>query len=1809
MASPTQNESGESFNIALTPAGSHAGHKIDDYSLALAPNLPVPLHINKVIVGELQNALASMKLNARWADLSRATKEAMTLYNSLVMLKNRLENGVSREIVLPVTEYLSPFLDIVTSEIANGPITSIALSSILKFMQYGYLDMSNGIVALEAMESVVTAAMKCKFEALGSENDAVVMFKILKVLQKSVELDTALLFSDQIVYDMVQTCFKLSIQGRVSNLLRKCAEMALTEIFQFALTGCDSPIKARLIQLHIPPEIAQMINREEPDIATSLSDPSEPVRVNAQGVSFIKDTSTSIAPSTPSRPSSSSNLLAQKKSLAFVPTAPPFGVACLIKLLRFLCTMINPKDPSTSEPMRYLGLTLVNFVLELRGESLAANKRLMDVVSNDVCRHLIQSVRSEDGLSLLSIAMRICNNLFSTSLRSHLGFQLDLFLRSTIAYFPEYDIDQAPKAKGPGSEKERPRSFDQKELALDVLVQLCRDPTFAVDLIVNYDCHLSGPNLFDTLVKFFENINDSRYEHVDADPDQIRVFRAQSHTALSSITVAMSNRLSSLKDRRSSPIHFDNNTETVETPLGRVPSVVALKSHKALKNTMKTGAEKFNAKPKEGLDYLIEKGALPDPVTAKSVASLFRTNPFISKSVIGEYFGVRKDFNTEVLKEYALSFDWSQRGFFEHFREFLESFRIPGEAPVIEKILDTWTRLYYQQFDVEEPIEESDQSTSESAQASSEPPAASAQSESSESFTPTVVPKTRVVNKHPMFKTLDSCYLMAMSVVLLNVDMYNPNVKANRRMNIDQYVNNLRGQNGKENFPPEFLRGIYTAIRASEIKVVEEHMQSGTAEIPQGTWQSMWTAQTNRLLSEGSVAHQKQDVTLKAGRLYGLYDELIFGAIWKVMTATTKQLWQETHFSMTETITTLSSTFYAIGHLGAHFNASVAFDALIAALTDVTTILQPYKDYSFEVRFSQDKKAQIATSILFGLAHLHTNVIREGWKSINDMMIVLQSQSTLPPILDQIADDSVFQFKDLPPPLADASPLSPQKSNNSSPISSMFSSLWKWGSGAAAAALGPVENSDDNALPAELERYRNSAKQILIDCHLPDMISACSRVDPDSLLFFMQVLILGSTPGPSKPVVSPPTPAKAVANSDALPLEQSQPIEGSLNVENREKPENPDSSVNASVIQHPQPQRGNGSPTNPETLKPTSTTPTPKVTLPQGGINAQTHRRLAPRPGSKNRFEDSVALYCVDMLAHLALLNAHRVDLVWPIVANHFSEIIRLSDKPTPLTESSITNLLVIVAKLLPVAIGVSSLGYNGEDNERPISVASHMCHTLQTVLTAPVLGPVLSKAYSHKISHAMRVILRRNVKSIGSASSAEWQALLDAVCANMMDTAEHMENLIDVISSSLVKGVIPASLATSAQAFTSAVRLPIHATDQASTANPSAGAGIGAGVAVGSGKMDLQALASSTLVSAQNIRAVHSSVLKLLMAPGASLDALVEGMESAQALLVLGPRYLPVASEDPVWHGYLLNGFVIPIFAVLAQLAHDARIVVRQTALSQLQKAFCSPGLSFATSQDWILLFQRVLLPLLDSMLSPPDQRDSAAATAGKARTAGFHSNATKEATEEAFLRAMAVLSKTYLHCMAIVNPLALVELWRQVLFRYASFYKNPFASEVVQESATQSVKNTLSVMHSSGILLTSLPPAEGENSKTTTTDELAIAKYAIWTESWPIVDQFAPTLRKEFQARTGIAPPAPSEHPAPSVPVPSEPLTTALATSENAVQEPSASSPPSSPSAVSPANSASTSLNSSFASIPGSPSAPRSASPINPPGTVHEL
>jgi hypothetical protein len=117
---------------------------------------------------------------------------------------------------------------------------------------------------------------------------------------------------------------------------------------------------------------------------------------------------------------------------------------------------------------------------------------------------------------------------------------------------------------------------------------------------------------------------------------------------------------------------------------------------------LREGARMFNdpeVSSSRAIDFMEENGLVePNPA---GVARLFREKAGppakggLCKKEIGEYLSKLKPYNTDVRTAYAETFDFTGKSFVESLREYLSSFRLPGESMLIERLFSSWAARFY----------------------------------------------------------------------------------------------------------------------------------------------------------------------------------------------------------------------------------------------------------------------------------------------------------------------------------------------------------------------------------------------------------------------------------------------------------------------------------------------------------------------------------------------------------------------------------------------------------------------------------------------------------------------------------------------------------------------------------------------------------------------------------------------------------------------------------------------------------------------------------------------------------------------------------------------------------------------------------------------------------------------------------------------------------------------------------------------------------------------------------------------------------
>jgi len=186
-----------------------------------------------------------------------------------------------------------------------------------------------------------------------------------------------------------------------------------------------------------------------------------------------------------------------------------------------------------------------------------------------------------------------------------------------------------------------------------------------------------------------------------------------------------------------------------------------------LKEVRARAVQLFNNKPKLGIEHMQKSGMMgEDP---QDIAEFLHETPGLNKTKIGEYVGGSTDFHKAVLLQFVRALKFKNLEFEMALRRFLTTFRLPGEAQVIDRIMEAFAKHYYED------------------------------------------------NPNTVFANADAVYVLAFSTIMLNTDAHSANVK--NKMTKPQWLATNRKINDGADFPQEFLEKLYDRIVEDEIKM------------------------------------------------------------------------------------------------------------------------------------------------------------------------------------------------------------------------------------------------------------------------------------------------------------------------------------------------------------------------------------------------------------------------------------------------------------------------------------------------------------------------------------------------------------------------------------------------------------------------------------------------------------------------------------------------------------------------------------------------------------------------------------------------------------------------------------------------------------------------------------------------------------------------------------------------------------------------------------------------------------------------------
>ncbi|XP_009924298.1 cytohesin-4 [Haliaeetus albicilla] len=187
------------------------------------------------------------------------------------------------------------------------------------------------------------------------------------------------------------------------------------------------------------------------------------------------------------------------------------------------------------------------------------------------------------------------------------------------------------------------------------------------------------------------------------------------------------------------------------------------------KDKLSLGRKKFNMDPAKGIQYLIEQQVLSSDL--QEIAKFLHKGEGLNKTAIGDYLGGRDPTNIQILQAFVACHQFANLNLVQALRQFLWSFRLPGEAQKIDRMMEAFANWYCK-------------------------------------CNPGV------------FQSTDTCYILSFSIIMLNTSLHNPNVKD--KTPFERFVSINKGIDNGEDLPEELLKNLFESIKNEPFSIPED---------------------------------------------------------------------------------------------------------------------------------------------------------------------------------------------------------------------------------------------------------------------------------------------------------------------------------------------------------------------------------------------------------------------------------------------------------------------------------------------------------------------------------------------------------------------------------------------------------------------------------------------------------------------------------------------------------------------------------------------------------------------------------------------------------------------------------------------------------------------------------------------------------------------------------------------------------------------------------------------------------------------------
>lgn len=1288
--------------------------------------------LSVTVLGEARELLSALRRNRRFGYLLSFATQSQPAEHPLVKEVKGLRDIVrspipsspsnqassqwtSNSLILPeaLLAALQPFFEVVKSRDASGLITGVALQSLCRISQrLIVLAESNSLLSEYApvFSAFIDVAAQCRFDATDPASDEVVLARITAVIS-TVANSVALPFlSDASIIRSVEACLGIaSGRRRASDLLKRTADAALMDIF--------SSLGSHICSLTTPAD--QTFPRSAPHVIVDRAGGP------AFGYNLDSDAFQQHGPASVYAPAALLDLCSRMADPSFAETVSErlLGMQLVSAMLLSAGTELRRHELCKNLLLRNCCRAV------LRSLGLFQSPPSLIASSFTIAIQLVHILQEAGIPFLLALLERVYPYYISgyENVLPRTEQVKESELSGNGALGKVATAGPVPASISNGSVETKAIELDPviREIGLESLAALLSTPGLLCLAYRFADCEKKKTDVVRPLMKALghssktkrlrrrskrlraSSSGSNRISDVSDDPES-----EEEDDILSSGTVSSE---TSRFTRAAALLCAESVLAVIDTISDRLKLETAglarthvtddeayLRSYRLVrkeKMRLQQAAEIFNSLGKMGkaselLKMLRERGLarssqkLHGTVSedldhdVRALVKFLAETPNLSKERIGQVLGEPDSLSRRVLSDYTGTFEFKDRAFTESLRVYLESFRLPGEAQKIDRIVESFANSYFAQnqpdtYTGSDTVVEQRTNSRKDALGDSENGGLSGSVQITESQIQDV--NSGAPRNFKVLRSAEAAYVLSFSVVMLNTDQHNDSIR--KKMSFEDFAKNCRGINDSEDLPRWFLSEVFESIAAVEIRMSDEAGIGALTDL-------LWDEQ----IKEAGLHHGVPS-SVENSRVF---DEDLFLLSWEAGVVAANSILNEAGDA--NSVQKALEGFLSVARCATSYRIGRPTDAVISSLCTATT-LRDGPLFGAISRFGTDIKAQMASVALSGVSRQCGDCLQaDGWQALVAYLLRLHALCLLPTDLERHLGGYGLELVNIQKqPLTtseiipswwpsrsdlDGSATKREKPKKSLRTNGFFAAI-------LAASIGTDVDSEEeeydqfsSASDAAHPRRKTStsiphylrmqtqedseaqdlARKCIAGCRIEDVVINEAKVLQSSALEYLAKAIASSAGKVLDSTDGQGSNQETAEVEDAAALLESSVLDWS-----EIAPPSPRGS--SSIIAGVSHRHQLGTAADGET----DYTPLTLSSPWDGSIRDRDERKA----------REFVVSFCLDVLCELTLQNRDRLHIPWPSLHSLIVRILAPATHPTPVLERSVVALLRVGVRLL----------------------------------------------------------------------------------------------------------------------------------------------------------------------------------------------------------------------------------------------------------------------------------------------------------------------------------------------------------------------------------------------------------------------------------------------------------------------------------------------------------------------------------------------